>query len=132
MVLSLNKLETPSHKNVLCQVWLKLVKWFWFEKEILNFVNVSVSSHFTGCKIPMYRGPIYTLIWQCTPSVGILQIQGRELMHQTCQLRFPGPGSGSPDLTGHQLCPYKKNQGLLVNICISYLNIFQLTTFTLL
>ena len=29
MVLHLNKLESPSPKDALCQVWLKLAKWFW-------------------------------------------------------------------------------------------------------
>ena len=28
-VLYLNKLESPSHKDALCQVWLKLAQWFW-------------------------------------------------------------------------------------------------------
>jgi hypothetical protein len=27
--LSLNKLESPSPKDDLCQVWLKLAQWFW-------------------------------------------------------------------------------------------------------
>jgi hypothetical protein len=27
--LPLNKFESPSHKDDLCQVWLKLVLWFW-------------------------------------------------------------------------------------------------------
>ena len=27
--LHLNKLESPSHKNALCKVWLKLARWFW-------------------------------------------------------------------------------------------------------
>ena len=27
--LHLNKLESPSPKNALCQVWLKLTQWFW-------------------------------------------------------------------------------------------------------
>ena len=27
--LHLNKLESPSPKNALCQVWLKLAQWFW-------------------------------------------------------------------------------------------------------
>ena len=27
--LHMNKLESPSPKNVLCQVWLKLAQWFW-------------------------------------------------------------------------------------------------------
>ena len=34
-----NKLESPSPKNALCQVWLKLAQWFWW-REFFNFVNV--------------------------------------------------------------------------------------------
>ena len=29
MTLHLNKLESPSPKDALCQVWLKLACWFW-------------------------------------------------------------------------------------------------------
>ena len=29
MVLNLNKFESPSPKDALCQVWLKLAQWFW-------------------------------------------------------------------------------------------------------
>ena len=39
LVLHLNKLESPSPKDALCQVWLKLAKWFW-RRRFLNFVNV--------------------------------------------------------------------------------------------
>ena len=28
----LNKLESPSSKDALCQVWLKLAEWFWRRK----------------------------------------------------------------------------------------------------
>ena len=35
----LNKLESPSPKDALCQVWLKLAQWFW-RRRFLNFVNV--------------------------------------------------------------------------------------------
>ena len=38
-VLHLNKFECPSPKNTLCQVWLKLVHWFW-KSRFLKFVNV--------------------------------------------------------------------------------------------
>ena len=34
--LHLNKLESPSHKDALCQVWLKLAKWFW-RRRFLKF-----------------------------------------------------------------------------------------------
>jgi hypothetical protein len=33
--LDLNKLESPSPKDDLCQVWLKLAKWFW-RRRFLN------------------------------------------------------------------------------------------------
>ena len=36
--LFLSKLESPSPKDALCQVWLKLTQWFW--RRFLNFVNV--------------------------------------------------------------------------------------------
>ena len=39
MVLHLNKLESPSPKNALWHVWLKLVQWF-LRRRFLNFVNV--------------------------------------------------------------------------------------------
>ena len=29
LVLHLNKLESPSPKDALCQDWLKLAQWFW-------------------------------------------------------------------------------------------------------
>ena len=38
-VLHLNKLELPSPKDAICQVWLKLAQWFW-SKRFLNLVNV--------------------------------------------------------------------------------------------
>ena len=37
--LNLNKLESSSPKDALCQVWLKLVQWFW-RRRFFNFVNV--------------------------------------------------------------------------------------------
>ena len=36
---SLNKIESPSPKDALCQVWLKLVQWFW-RRIFFYFVNV--------------------------------------------------------------------------------------------
>ena len=39
MVLHLNKLEFPLPKDALCQVWLKLAKWF-RRRRFFNFVNV--------------------------------------------------------------------------------------------
>ena len=35
----LNKLESPSPKDALCQVWLNMAQWFW-RRRFLNFVNV--------------------------------------------------------------------------------------------
>ena len=39
MALLLNNLESTSPNDVLCQVWLKLAKWFW-RRRFLNFVNI--------------------------------------------------------------------------------------------
>ena len=44
MVLHLNKLGSPSSKDALCQVWLKLVQWF-LRRRFLNFVNVILLFH---------------------------------------------------------------------------------------
>ena len=33
------KVESPSPKDALCQVWLKLAQWFW-RRRSLNYVNV--------------------------------------------------------------------------------------------
>ena len=38
--LHLNKFESPSPKDALCQVWLKLAQWF--RRRFLNFVNVKL------------------------------------------------------------------------------------------
>ena len=38
MVLYLNTLESPSSKDALYQVWLKLAQWFWW-RGLLNFVE---------------------------------------------------------------------------------------------
>ena len=35
----MNKLESPSPKDALCQVWLKLAQWLW-RRRYLNFVNI--------------------------------------------------------------------------------------------
>ena len=37
--LHLNKPESPSPKNALCQVWLKSAQWFW-RRRYFNFVNI--------------------------------------------------------------------------------------------
>ena len=37
--LHLNKHISPSSKDALCQVWLKLNQWFW-RRRFLNFINV--------------------------------------------------------------------------------------------
>ena len=34
-----NKLESPSPKDALHQVWLKLAQWFW-RRRFVNFINV--------------------------------------------------------------------------------------------
>ena len=39
LVLHLQKFKSPSPKDALCQVWLKLAQWFWL-REFFNFINV--------------------------------------------------------------------------------------------
>ena len=39
MALHLNKFESPSPKDALCQAWLKLAQWFW-RRKFFNLVNV--------------------------------------------------------------------------------------------
>ena len=39
MVPYLNKLEFPSPKGALCQVWFKRAQWFW-KRRFLNFIDV--------------------------------------------------------------------------------------------
>ena len=41
--LNMNKLQSPSARDALCHVWLKLAQWFW-RKRFLNFINLF--SHF--------------------------------------------------------------------------------------
>ena len=43
-VFHLNKLESPSHKDDLCQVWLKFAQQFW-KRRFLNFINVFLLFH---------------------------------------------------------------------------------------
>ena len=45
MVFQLNKLEFPSPKDALCQIWLKLAQWFW-RRRFLNFVNIFSLFHY--------------------------------------------------------------------------------------
>ena len=37
--LHLNKFESPSPNDALCQVWLKLAQWFW-RRRFFKFVNL--------------------------------------------------------------------------------------------
>ena len=60
--LVLNKLESPSPNYDLCQVWLKLVQWFW-RRRFLNFVSVfslfpwkGQNSPFEQAQIPFNQG----------------------------------------------------------------------------
>ena len=39
MVIHVNKLESPSPKDALCQIWLKLAQWF-LRRRFLYFFNV--------------------------------------------------------------------------------------------
>ena len=52
VAIHLNKLKSPSSKDALCQVWLKLVQWFWIRR-FLNIFNIIL--HFR-CYLPLEKG----------------------------------------------------------------------------
>ena len=56
MALGLNKSESPSPKDALSQVWLKLVKWFW-----RRFLNSSMHFHYFIIIFPWKR--VWPFIW---------------------------------------------------------------------
>ena len=59
--ISLNKLESPSHKDALWQVWLKLTQWFW-RRRFLNFSYVFLL--FRSYTIsPIGKGCCISFIW---------------------------------------------------------------------
>ena len=64
MVPHLNKLESPSPKVAMWQVWLKLVQWF-LRKILLNFVDVFLLFH---NYLPLEKGGAYHLNKFKTPS----------------------------------------------------------------
>ena len=59
MVFYLEKLESHSCNNALCQVWLKLVLWFW--RRVLNFVTV-----FFSISLLSLRGKWHDLSFEST------------------------------------------------------------------
>ena len=63
VALHLNKLEFPSPKDALCQIWLKLAQRFW--RRFLNFVNVFSLFH---NYLPLKEGGALHLIKLKFPS----------------------------------------------------------------
>ena len=54
MVLHLNKLKSPSPKEALCKIWLKLVQWFWRRK-----ISLSLYLHYFVIISPWKRTPLH-------------------------------------------------------------------------
>ena len=50
--LHLNKLESPSPKDALCQVWLKFAPWFWRRIFWNNFIWIILNPFTKGCFMP--------------------------------------------------------------------------------
>ena len=48
----MNKFESPSPQDAMCQVWLKLAQWFW-RKSFFSFVNVFL---LLGNYLPFRKG----------------------------------------------------------------------------
>ena len=61
----LNKFESPPLKDALCQVWLKLARWFWRRRFLkyfqYNFTISLLSPFWEG------RGPSFEQIWSPLP-----------------------------------------------------------------
>ena len=58
MTLYVNKLESPSHKDALCQVCLKLVMWFWrrnFTSGQCIFTILQFSPLLKGVALPLNK-----------------------------------------------------------------------------
>ena len=74
VALYLNKLEFPSPKDALTQIWLKLAKQFW-RRKFLNFVNVfllncnylplekSVGLHLNKLEYPLPKDTLWAIGW---------------------------------------------------------------------
>ena len=68
------KLESPSRKNALCQILMKLAQWFW--RRFLNFINVFLPFHnypflekFEQTWIPFTQGYFVTSLVEFGPVV---------------------------------------------------------------
>ena len=59
VALNLNKLESPSHKDSMYQVWLNLAQWFW-RRGFLNLVNVFSLFHY---HMSPWHGPWFEQTW---------------------------------------------------------------------
>ena len=58
--LPMNKLESPSSKNALCQVWLKFALWFY--RIFLNYVNEFQALHLNKTWIPFTQHAQWCLV----------------------------------------------------------------------
>ena len=81
--LHLNKLESPSPKDALCQVWLKLAQWFW--RRFLNFFNAFLLFH---NYLPLEEGVALHLnkVESPLPKASLCQV-GLKLVQQFCRRR---------------------------------------------
>ena len=61
VALRLNKFESPSPKDALCQVWLKLAQWF-CRRRFFNFVNV-FSQFCNNLPLEKSKGPSFEQNW---------------------------------------------------------------------
>ena len=107
--LHLNKFESPSPKNALCQVWLKLAKLFWkrylnFDNEFLLFryypllekggtlhLNKLESPSPKDCLVEIGQAVLEKIFkfWQCIFAISLLSIleKGRDPTFE--QLEYP-------------------------------------------
>ena len=81
----MNKLDSPSPKDALCQVWLKLAQWFW-RRRIFNFVNIFSQFH---NYIPLEKGGTLLLnkLESPSPKDALCQVW-LKLAQWFCRRRF--------------------------------------------
>ena len=105
----------------------KLVKWLW-RRKFLNFVNVFVRSPSKDVKY-LCTGVLYILGFY---SAYPLLVFSRFRVENWCTRPVPSGilargGGGSPDLTSHQLYPYKKSRssGQYMYIISKHISVYQ-------
>ena len=85
LVLHLKKFESPSPKDALCQVWIKLAQYFW-RRGFFNFVNVF--QLFLNYILLEKGGPLHLNKLESPSPKDALYQDWLKLAQQFCRRRF--------------------------------------------